>query len=179
MADVGRPTKYIDTYPSQVEKLCKLGATDAEIADFFDVSESTINLWKLEHPDFSESIKAGKMLADANVADRLYQRALGFEHDSEEIKVVSDGQGEGSSIVRVPIRKIYPPDSTAAIFWLKNRQKDKWRDKSETDTRQVDENGKTVTPTMTIKIVRDTASSITPGDFTPQSAEGSESGEKV
>lgn len=65
-------------------------------------------------------------MADANVADRLYQRAMGFEHDSEEIKVV-----EGS-IERVPIRKIYPPDTVAAIFWLKNRQRDKWRDKVET-----------------------------------------------
>lgn len=71
-------------------------------------------------------------MADANVADRLYQRAMGFEHDSEEIKVVSIGAGEGSEVQRVPIKKIYPPDTVAAIFWLKNRQKDKWRDKTET-----------------------------------------------
>jgi hypothetical protein len=62
----------------------------------------------------------------------LYQRAMGFEHDSEEIKVVPIGQGEGSEIERVPIRKVYPPDTAAAIFWLKNRQKKKWRDKIET-----------------------------------------------
>lgn len=133
MSELGRPTVYKSEYPEQAEKLCKLGATDAELADFFDVVESTINAWKLSYPEFSESIKAGKQLADANVADRLYQRAMGFEHDSEEIKVVSDGQGAGSSIERVPVRKIYPPDTTAAIFWLKNRQKDKWRDKTETE----------------------------------------------
>lgn len=58
---------------------------------------------------------------------------MGFEHDSEEIKVVSDGQGQGSSIERVPVRKIYPPDTVAAIFWLKNRQPGKWRDKVDHD----------------------------------------------
>jgi hypothetical protein len=129
----GRPTKYQEEYSEQAYKLCLLGATDKDLADFFEVNEDTINEWKKVYPEFSESLKKGKDLADANVADRLYQRALGFEHDSEEIKVVSDGQGLGSSIERVPIRKVYPPDSTAAIFWLKNRQKDKWRDKTEAD----------------------------------------------
>ncbi len=133
MADVGRPTDYRDEFPEQAEKLCKLGATDKDLADFFDVVESTINAWKLDYPEFSESIKRGKTLADANVADRLYQRAMGFEHDSEEIKVVSLGQGEGSTIERVPVRKVYPPDTAAAIFWLKNRQRDKWRDRVETE----------------------------------------------
>lgn len=134
----GRPTDYREEYNDQAEKLCKLGATDKELADFFGVVESTLNLWKIDHPKFSESIKAGKTLADANVASRLYERAMGFEHDSEEIKVVSDGQGAGSSIERVPIRKIYPPDSTAAIFWLKNRQKEKWRDRNETTLSNLD-----------------------------------------
>lgn len=123
----GRPTKYREEFNIQAEKLCKLGATDKELAEFLDISESTLNEWKHIYPDFSESIKAGKVLADSNVADRLYQRALGFEHDSEEIKV-SDGL-----VIRVPIRKIYPPDSTAAIFWLKNRRPKEWRDKQEID----------------------------------------------
>jgi DNA-binding XRE family transcriptional regulator len=121
----GRPTDYRDEYPAQAEKLCKLGATDKELADFFGVTEQTINNWKDVHDKFFESIKAGKELADANVAQRLYERAMGFEHDSEEIKVV-DG-----AIERVPTRKIYPPDTAAAIFWLKNRQKEKWRDKTD------------------------------------------------
>lgn len=133
MADVGRPTKYKEEFNDQVEKLCKLGATDAEIANFFEVVESTVNLWKIEHPKFSESIKAGKDLADAFVAQRLYERAVGFEHDSEEIKVVSMGEKQGSEIVRVPIRKIYPPDPTSLIFWLKNRRPKDWRDRQEID----------------------------------------------
>ncbi|HFK5582146.1 TPA: terminase [Elizabethkingia anophelis] len=123
----GAPTKYLEVYNDQVYKLCLLGATDKEISDFFNVCEATINNWKNEHPSFLESIKAGKQIADYNVANRLYQRALGFEHDSEEIKIV-----EGS-IERVPIKKIYPPDPTSAIFWLKNRQPAKWRDKQEVE----------------------------------------------
>lgn len=138
----GRPTVYKPEYPAQAEKLCKLGATDKELADFFEVEESTVNAWKLAHVEFSESIKAGKQLADANVAERLYERAMGFEHDSEEIKVV-----EGS-IERVPIRKIYPPDTTAAIFWLKNRQKEKWRDMSRTELTGAD--GKELGPIIQI-----------------------------
>jgi hypothetical protein len=132
----GRPTKYKNEYPDQAYKLCLLGATDKELADFFEVNEDTINEWKKVHEEFSVSIKKGKIAADSNVADRLYQRAMGFEHDSEEIKVVSTGK-EGSIIERVPIRKIYPPDPTAAIFWLKNRQSAKWRDKQET---RIDQN---------------------------------------
>ncbi len=121
----GRPTKYDEKYAEQAYKLCLLGATDEEMADFFEVTETTINNWKIEFPEFFESIKKGKQVADGNVADRLYQRALGFEHDSEEIKV-ADGE-----VVRVPVRKIYPPDPTSMIFWLKNRQPKKWRDKQE------------------------------------------------
>lgn len=144
----GRPPAYKPEYNEQAEKLCRLGATDKEMADFFHVSEQTVNAWKVKYPQFLESLKRGKTLADANVADRLYQRAMGFEHDSEEIKVVSDGQGAGSSIERVPIRKIYPPDTTAAIFWLKNRQPKKWRDKVEQGFTNSD--GEDVPPPVTV-----------------------------
>lgn len=129
----GRPTKYDIKYNKQAYKLCLLGATDQELADFFEVAIDTISEWKNVYPKFSASIKRGKAQADANVADRLYKRAMGFEHDSEEIKVVSDGNGQGSSVERVPIRKVYPPDTVAAIFWLKNRQPGKWRDKQDID----------------------------------------------
>jgi hypothetical protein len=123
----GRPTDYRKEFAEQAEKLCKLGATDKELADFFGVVEDTINEWKKVHKEFSVSIKAGKMLADAEVADKLFKRATGYCHPDSDIKVI-DGE-----IVITPLVKHYPPDSTAAIFWLKNRQKDKWRDKNETE----------------------------------------------
>lgn len=121
----GRPSKYQEGYAEQAEKLCKLGATDIEMAEFFGVSESTLNLWKLEHPRFSESIKAGKDIADANVASKLYHRACGYEHPDVH---VSNYQGV---ITLTPLVKHYPPDPTSGIFWLKNRQRDKWRDRTD------------------------------------------------
>lgn len=116
-----RPTKYKKEYAKQAEKLCLLGATDRQLADFFEVSESTLNLWKLQHSEFSESLKIGKDQPDDNVERSLYHRALGYSHDHDDIRVV-EGQ-----IVITPTIKHYPPDVTACIFWLKNRRPDKWR----------------------------------------------------
>jgi hypothetical protein len=121
----GRPTLYKASMNKQAEKLCKLGATDKELADFFDIAESTLNLWKNEHPKFMESIKKGKVFADANVAESLYRRATGYSHPDVDIRVIDD------QIIQTRITKHYPPDTPAGIFWLKNRQKHKWRDKIE------------------------------------------------
>lgn len=121
----GQPTKYKDEYAKQAYKLCLLGSTDKDLADFFEVSESTINNWKHEHPKFLESVKGGKVTADANVASRLYKRAIGYEHDEDKI---FNNQGEP---LVVPTKKHVQPDTTAIIFWLKNRRPDLWRDKPE------------------------------------------------
>jgi hypothetical protein len=126
-APPGRPSKYREEFADQARKLCLLGATDVELADFFDVHPDTISEWKNVHEQFSVSIKKGKQQADADVADRLYQRAMGFEHDDVH---VSNYQGD---VTLTPIRKIHAPDTTAAIFWLKNRQSKKWRDKQEVE----------------------------------------------
>lgn len=124
----GRPSKYKDEYAGQAYKLCLLGATDKEIADFFNVSEQTINSWKKAYPAFLESLKKGKLAADAVVATKLYHRAIGYEHP--EI-ITATFQGEITDTMEVT--KHYAPDTTAAIFWLKNRQPAKWRDKQEID----------------------------------------------
>ena len=123
----GRPTDYREEYNEQVTKLCKLGATDKELADFFEVAESTINLWKEVHPQFSESIKEGKIQADANVAQALYHRAIGYKHEDVDIRVVD------KEIIETPLTKYYPPDPTAGIFWLKNRRNKDWRDMKDVD----------------------------------------------
>lgn len=128
----GRPSSYKPEYAEQARKLCLLGATDDSLADFFSVAVATIHNWKNDHSDFLDSIKSGKDQADAEVADRLFQRAKGYEHPEVDIRVVS---GE---IVQTPITKIYAPDTTAAIFWLKNRQKAQWRDKQDVDVRTPD-----------------------------------------
>jgi hypothetical protein len=122
----GRPTKYKEDYNEQAYRLCLLGHTDAELAVFFEVNEDTIHEWKKVYPNFSESIKKGKDIADGHVADSLYKRATGYSHEAVKIFVQ-----EGQEII-VPYTEHYPPDATSMIFWLKNRQRKKWRDKVET-----------------------------------------------
>ena len=120
---MARPTEYRQEYAEQARKLCLLGYTDKQLADFFEVNESTITRWKQKYPEFRTSIKKGKVVADAQVVDSLYNRALGME--VEEVEVRGDGDNE---IKRVTKKHILP-DTTAQIFWLKNRQPELWRDK--------------------------------------------------
>ena len=125
----GRPSLYKPEYAELARKFCCLGATDADLAKFFEVNVDTVHEWKKVHSEFSDAIKAGKEQADAEVATKLFHRAMGYEHPEDDIRAVSLGEGRGSEIVITPTVKHYPPDTTAAIFWLKNRRPDLWRDK--------------------------------------------------
>lgn len=125
MAKVGRPTKYSPEYVEEVYKLCLLGATDEQIADFFGVTVQTLLNWCDAHPQFLEARKNGKERADAKVAEALYHRALGYSHPA--VKIMSY---EGSSWEHEYTER-YPPDTAAAFIWLKNRAG--WRDKHEVD----------------------------------------------
>lgn len=120
---IGRPSDFRDEYIDQARRLCKLGATDIELADFFGVAASTIHRWRISIPDFCSSIKVGKAEADDRVERSLFARANGYEHDEVDIRVVN------GDVVQTPIRKFYPPDTAAAIFWLKNRRRADWREK--------------------------------------------------
>ncbi|THF55928.1 terminase [Pseudothauera rhizosphaerae] len=123
----GRPSKYNkDVMPTQAEKLCAEGFTDDQLAKFFEVSIQTLNTWKAVHPEFLEALKRGKDRFDTErVEVALAQRAIGYSHPEDDIRVVA------GKIVITPTIKHYPPDTTACIFWLKNRQPKKWRDKQE------------------------------------------------
>jgi hypothetical protein len=111
----GRPSSYREEYADQARKLCKLGAIDQEIADFFEVSVRTIHRWKLEFPEFAKALKAGKARADDRVLRALYQRAVGFSQ--VETKVF---QFQGSPVY-AEHEVHYPPDVRAAMSWLVNR----------------------------------------------------------
>lgn len=124
---MGRPSKFKEEFIQQAEKLAKLGATDVEIADFFEVEARTLYRWKAENEPFCQALKAGKEVADERVERSLYARANGYEHDEVDIRVVDKG------IVQTRIRKYYPPDTTACIFWLKNRKPIEWRDKQDVE----------------------------------------------
>lgn len=121
----GRPSKYKPELNEQAYRLCLLGLTDEELANFFTISVDTLNEWKKVHEGFSASIKGGKKDADGDVAKKLLERAMGYSHPDVDIRVI-DGK-----IVKTEIIKHYPPDPTALIFWLKNRNPEKWRDKKE------------------------------------------------
>lgn len=124
-AKMGRPSQFKPEYSEQAYKLCLLGATDAKLANFFSVSEQTINAWKLAHANFLESITRGKEMADAEIAESLFHRAKGYSHPEVH---VSNYQGE---VILTPLTKHYPPDTPAASLWLRNRQPKVWRDKVE------------------------------------------------
>jgi hypothetical protein len=124
---MARPTKYKAEFAKIAESMAKLGATDIEIADALDIEARTLYRWKAENRVFCQAVKAGKDVADERIERSLYARANGYEHDEVDIRVV------GGAVVQTPIRKFYPPDTTAAIFWLKNRKPAEWRDKQETE----------------------------------------------
>ncbi len=120
----GRPSRYREEFAEQARKLCRLGATDKELADFFGVSVVTLDAWKKRHPEFLGSLKDGKSQADAEVADRLFKRATGYSHKDTKFATF-----EGKITDTKEFVKHYPPDTIACIFWLKNRRPDLWRDK--------------------------------------------------
>ena len=125
----GQRTKYKEEYVDQVEKLCALGAMDAEIAHFFNVSVPTLSSSAAIHEDFDAALQKGGALADDRVERSLYQRAVGYSYVSEKI-FVDKATGE---VIRVPIGEHVPPDVKAQIFWLKNRDPENWRDRREID----------------------------------------------
>lgn len=125
----GRPTDFKPEYVQQVNKLCQLGATDTELADFFDVSVRTIYRWKLDHEDFCQAIQSGKDLADERVVRGMYQRAVGYgyvEQQAFKLKVSRDVE----KIEVVDVEKHMPPDTQAGSFWLRNRRPKEWQEKT-------------------------------------------------
>jgi hypothetical protein len=122
----GRPTKYRPQYADLAFNYCLLKASDNDLARFFDTSKRVIFNWKKKHPEFLDALRRGKEQADSRVAKSLFDRAVGYQHEDVDVHVYKD------KIVKVKRVKHYPPDTAAAIFWLKNRQRDFWREKTET-----------------------------------------------
>ena len=132
---VGRPTDYKPEYNNLAFRLCLLGVTDKELAAFFEVSEATINNWKIAHPEFLESIRNGKENADMTIVQNLYHSAqdkIVIEQQAIKCKEVTwNDKGkrvEKETVEIVNIEKTIPADFRSMQFWLKNRKSDKWRD---------------------------------------------------
>lgn len=118
----GRPSKFEGIDLTLVRKYATAGLTDQQIAELLGIAVSTLNEYK-KNDDFSESLKAGKAHSNGKVVDALYQRALGYSHPETKVFCY-----EGCTITE-EVTRHHPPDVTACIFWLKNRQRDEWRDK--------------------------------------------------
>ena len=112
----GRPSKKDTIDLKQLERLSSLGLTDKQLGFTYDVDECTINRWKKDKKVL-QALKKGKEVADLMVERSLFERANGYSHPEDKIFV--------------PTIKHYPPDTGAAIFWLKNRKPEEWREKQE------------------------------------------------
>lgn len=122
----GRPSKYDKlSHDTLVYNLALLGLTDVQIAGVLEIDEATLNRWKKKHPGFYDCLQKGKQIADSKVARSLYQRATGYSYKEDKVF-----QYKGQPVV-IPTLTHVPPDVTAQIFWLKNRQPHLWRDKHE------------------------------------------------
>lgn len=137
----GAPTKYKSVFAKQAYKLCLLGYTEKDLAFFFEVDESTIGNWMKNNKSFSSKVRAGKDIADANVAEGFYKKAVGYDYkevtfekidNKENLELTTDGEMvKTDAYKKKVVTKHLPPDAGAALNWLKNRQKEKWRDKQE------------------------------------------------
>ena len=108
----------------KIEGWAQDGLTDKQIAKNIGISRSTLNVWKDRYSDISDALKKGKDVIDRQVENALLKRALGYEY--EEVKEKFE---DGVITERTVTKKEVVPDTTAQIFWLKNRKPDKWRDK--------------------------------------------------
>lgn len=106
----------------KLEGWARDGLTDEQIAKNVGINRDTLYRWKKAHSDISDALKRGKEVIDRQVENALLSRALGYTYD----EVTFEG---GVEVKRV--RKQVVPDTTAQIFWLKNRKPEEWRDKRE------------------------------------------------
>ena len=127
----GRPSKFVAEYHIPwVRSLARRGLTVEEIAREVGVARSTMIKWVAENPELSVALNEGRGTADSKVEDSLYKKALGYTVTEKKTIAGTDKNG-GQQTVRVEIiEREVPPDTTACIFWLKNRMSGIWREQN-------------------------------------------------
>lgn len=110
----------------KLEGWARDGLTDEQIAENMGITRSTLNEWKKKYSDISDTLKRGKEVVDIQVENALLKRALGYSYKETTHELI-----EGGMQVTKVVEKEVIPDTTAQIFWLKNRRPDKWRDKQD------------------------------------------------
>jgi hypothetical protein len=124
MPTAGQPTLYKPDYCTQAHNYCLLGATNEDLAAFFEVTRRTIDNWIAAHLDFATAVRSGRVAADARVARCLYERAVGFEQKVERTVLHQGKEWVLKNVVN------HPPDTRACIFWLRNRRRESWSDRA-------------------------------------------------
>jgi hypothetical protein len=120
----GRPTLYQPEYPDLARRFCQLGGTNEDLADFFEVSRSTIDEWIRIHCAFAEAVRRGRDGIDMVVADKLLSRIMGYTHEGRKYVLYKGEEKEVRHVVH------YPPDVQACIFWLRNRRRKQWLERA-------------------------------------------------
>ena len=118
-----------------IEGWARDGLIDEQIAANIGITTTTLYDWKKKYADFSDALKKGKETSNYEVENALFKSATGYEYEErKEVQEVVDGVMRK----RVEItRKQVPPNATSAIFWLKNRKPDKWRNKQEIEVNKL------------------------------------------
>lgn len=117
---------------TRIEGWARDGLTDAQIADKMGIAAGTLYAYQNDHPEILDALKRGKAPVDTEVENALLKRARGgFEVKETRIERWTDKDGKLISEHTVEIMKEVPPDTTAQIFWLKNRKPEEWREKRE------------------------------------------------
>lgn len=122
----GRKSLFKEHMIEEAEKLAELGLTNEEIADFWGRSRRAFQYWLNKYPELLHTLKRGKLKADKEVEKKLYQRAVGYEYKEKTY----EKRGDELKLVKEVVKQM-APDTTAQIFWLKNRRSDLWRDRRE------------------------------------------------
>ncbi len=130
----------------KLEGWARDGLTDEQMAEKIGINRDTLYSWKKKYPDISDTLKKGKEVVDRNVENALLERALGGTHEvKKHIKVKQtyyDAQGrkcEKEEIKEVFDEVYVAGDTTAQIFWLKNRKPDVWKDKQNVEISGLEE----------------------------------------
>ena len=117
-----------------VEAWCRDGLIEEEIAKKLNIGISTLSKYKVEHVELVEALKKGKEVIDYEVEQKLLKRAMGYEYNETTQENVFDAVTKTTSMeVTKIVTKTVLPDTTAQIFWLKNRKPKEWRDKHDID----------------------------------------------
>lgn len=144
--DNGRPDSVPNTFElAKIYGLCLLGLSDTEIAIYCTVDITTFQRWCVDWPKLAGVLREGREDADAEIAKSIFRRGNGYSHSEDVIKTVSGtvrtdknvkiiATSGRATVVAIKTTKNYPPDTQAGMYWLNNRQRDRWKNKIDDDT---------------------------------------------